>query len=159
MNKITVLIICSVLFCSCGKKETKYEELSGEAPSVTDTLKKSKPTTENSEKQDTKKQSYTDLKPEKTISALEAKDNVGKIVIVKGFVADVYQSDRVAYLNFVEKYPRNPFTAVIFPRSFEEFGNLYEYMGKNVAVTGRVTIYKDKPQIILNDKAQIKVLD
>lgn len=159
MDKITVLIICSVLFCSCGKKETKYEEPSGEVPTVTDTLKKSEVTTENSEKQVTKKQNRVDLKPEKTISALEAKDNIGKIVIVKGFVADVYQSDRVAYLNFVEKYPRNPFTAVIFPRSFEEFGNLYEYMGKNVAVTGRITTYKDKPQIILNDKTQIKVLE
>jgi DNA/RNA endonuclease YhcR with UshA esterase domain len=157
MNKITVLIVCSVLLCSCGKKEN--EEPASETPSVTDTLKKSEVTTKSPEKQDTKKQNPVELKPEKTISALEAKDNVGKVVIVKGFVADVYQSDRVAYLNFVEKYPRNPFTAVIFPRSFEEFGNLYEYMGKNVAVTGIITTYKDKPQIILYNKSQVKVLE
>lgn len=159
MDKITVLILCSVLFCSCGKKETKFEEPTGEPPSITDTLKKSEVTTKSPEKQDTKKQNNTDLRPEKTISALEAKDNVGKVVTVKGFVADVYQSDRVAYLNFVEKYPRNPFTAVIFPRSFEEFGDLYEYMGKNVAVTGIITTYKDKPQIILYNKSQVKVLE
>ena len=56
MNKITVLIVCSVLFCSCGKKEIKYEEPSRDVPSVTDTIKKSEVTTENSGKQDTKKQ-------------------------------------------------------------------------------------------------------
>lgn len=95
--------------------------------------------------------------PVATISPLEAEEYNGKYVTVKGFVADIYQSDKVAYLNFVEKYPNNPFTAVIFASKFADFPDISKYRNKNVEVTGRVSKFKDKPQIILNDPKQIKV--
>jgi hypothetical protein len=89
------------------------------------------------------------------ISPLEAGEYHGKLVTVKGFVADIYQSDKVAYLNFVEKYPNNPFTGVIFASKFADFPNIDKYKNKNVEITGRVSKFKDKPQIILNDPKQI----
>ena len=63
----------------------------------------------------------------------------------------------MAYLNFVEKYPNNPFTAVIFARQFGEFPEIEKYKNKMVEVTGRVSVFKGKPQIILNSPNQLKM--
>jgi DNA/RNA endonuclease YhcR with UshA esterase domain len=48
---------------------------------------------------------------------------------------------------------------VIFANKFDVIGDLNIYEGKNVSLTGRVTVYKEKPQIILDSKEQIKILD
>ena len=97
--------------------------------------------------------------PAAVISPLNAGDYIGKYVTVKGFVADVFKNDKVAYLNFVKRFPDNPFSGVIFARSFEEFGDPEIYSGKNVEITGRVSVYHDKPQMILEKKSQIKIVD
>lgn len=97
------------------------------------------------------------LKPQAVISPVEAKNYLGKPVTVKGLVADVYKTEKVAYLNFVEKFPDNPFSAVVFARSFGDFGELDIYEGKFAEVTGIVSMYKGKPQIILNDRSQLKL--
>jgi len=107
--------------------------------------------------QDKRQDAADRKKPIATISPLEAADYHGKLVVVKGFVADIYQSDKVAYLNFVEKYPDNPFTAVIFASKFSDFPDIGKYKNKNVEVSGFISQFKGKPQIILNDPKQIKV--
>lgn len=84
---------------------------------------------------------------------------VGKNAIIKGKIADVFQNDKVAYLNFNEKFPKNPFTAVIFAAKFEAFGDVTKYEGKTVEVTGKITEYKGKPQIVLDDVSQIKIAE
>lgn len=111
----------------------------------------------NSQNNSTDKSFSKDEKPVAVITALEANDYLGKTVTVKGFVADIYKSEKVAYLNFVEKYPENPFTAVIFANKFADFGDINKYKGKNVEVTGRVSVYNKKPQVILNSESQIKI--
>jgi DNA/RNA endonuclease YhcR with UshA esterase domain len=158
MKNIFFVILISVLFLSCGKKEEK-EEFVEEHPKVvepetkTDTVHKITPQTTD-EKKFTDESSRTNI----TISPLEAGDYIGKSVNVKGYVADVHQTEKVAYLNFVEKYPDNPFTAVIFANRFSEFGDINKYLNKTVEVGGRVTTYKNKPQIILENKSQIKIV-
>src|SRR5207249_2845609 len=84
-------------------------------------LKNSKSKTQNNSSD---KPFSRDDKHVAVITALEAKDYLGKVVTVKGFVADIYKSEKVAYLNFVEKYPENPFTAVIFANKFADFGDV-----------------------------------
>jgi DNA/RNA endonuclease YhcR with UshA esterase domain len=97
--------------------------------------------------------------PVAVISPLEANNYMGKYVTVKGFVADVHKSEKVAYLNFIEKFPENPFTAVVFANKFEEFGDLSVYEGKNVEASGRVSTFRGKPQMILDKKSQIKIVN
>jgi DNA/RNA endonuclease YhcR with UshA esterase domain len=99
------------------------------------------------------------LEPQAHISAVEAASYIGKVVTVEGFVADVYKTEKVAYLNFVEKFPKNPFSGVIFAGKFDKFGDLGIYERKNVEITGRISVYKEKPQIILDSKEQIKILE
>jgi hypothetical protein len=93
------------------------------------------------------------------IKSTEAKSYVGEYAIVQGYVASVYESEKVAYLNFEKSYPDNPFTAAIFAKHFSDFDDLLEYENRTVEVKGKITEYKGKPQIILNSEDQIKIVN
>lgn len=170
-SALAIFIISALIFVSCGKdkkpeftdentgqntpREMKNDEPKKEVKqeSTVDTLD----TKTNTNQQNTKNRNFDIGKPEAVISPLEAGNYHGRVVTVKGFVADVYQSDKVAYLNFVEKFPNNPFTAVIFSSKFSDFPDIINYKNKDVEVTGRVSKYKEKAQIILNSPKQIVV--
>jgi micrococcal nuclease len=64
-------------------------------------------------------------------------------------------------LNAGAKYPDAPLTIVIFGESRSNFKNKPEefYTDKNICVTGRIVIYKGKPEIILTSEEQIKVME
>ena len=169
LNIILVSLIILVIF-SCGKddKNTEYTDDKTETKQEkTDNVKKEqnvdstatmKDSTSSEKKTENNyKQNFENEKPVAVITPLEAGDYNGKTVTVSGFVADIYQSEKVAYLNFVEKYPNNPFTAVIFARQFSDFPEIEKYRNKKVEVTGRVSMYKGKPQIILNSPKQLKL--
>lgn len=177
INFIMLILFALVLF-SCGKKEENNSEFTDEKvgePNVKTeepSRKDSSTEPENKPSEQQKKQTDTlkskgngelkfysrEIKPEAVISPLQAKDHIGRVVAVKGFVADVYKTEKVAYLNFVEKFPDNPFSGVIFANKFKDFGDMNIYEGKNVELTGRVTAYKEKPQIILDSPEQIKII-
>lgn len=166
-----LLIFAVVMFISCGK-DKKPEFTDDDTGSKTENnTKKEEPkqdvkqeSTNDSVKQNTgnktdksNNSNFNNEKPVAVISPLEAGEYIGRTVTVKGFVADVYQSEKVAYLNFVEKFPKNPFTAVIFASKFSDFQDIVKYRNKDVEVTGRVSMFKEKPQIILNSPKQIVV--
>lgn len=158
----SLLFIFLFFMLSCGKKEEEFaeEKTTSSQHQNTDSVKDR--TAAKQEEKDslrTEKRTYKPLKSEITISPLEANDYVGKVVTVQGFVAEVNKREKVAYLNFVENFPENPFTGVIFESKFEEFGDLEVYRNRQVELTGRVTIYKGKPQIILEDKSQVRILE
>lgn len=64
-------------------------------------------------------------------------------------------------LNAGAKYPDNPLTIVIFGDTRPLFNNKPEeyYPGKNICVTGRIVMYKGKPEIIITREDQIKLTD
>ncbi len=95
----------------------------------------------------------------KTITLKEVKLHIGDSLNIEGYVADIYLSDKVAYLNFAQKFPKNIFTCTIFSGRIEQFGDLSKFKGRNVRVTGRITTYKNKPQVVLNSKDQIKIIN
>lgn len=92
------------------------------------------------------------------IASGEAAGHIGGNAIVKGYVADVVVREKVAYLNFDKKYPKNTFTAVIFESKFSEVGDLSIYKNQNVEIEGIITEYKGKPQIIVSNKNQIRIV-
>lgn len=172
-KKLILIILLSAAFISCGnddkktefvddgkdvnREQKKSDEIKQEAGnnSTGDTSKQNN--SPNSKDYSKSKDSFQNEKPVAEVSPLDAGNYNGRTVVVKGFVADIYQSEKVAYLNFVEKYPDNPFTAVIFASKFDDFPDIIKFKGKNVEVTGRVSVYKGKPQIILNSPKQIVV--
>ena len=153
MIRKLIPVILFFIVISCGDDEPEYVD---DTPSTKIDAPKDTSAGEKKTKSDNR---FFNEKPVAVISPVEAGDYNGKVVTVKGFVADVYKSEKVAYLNFVKKYPDNPFTAVIFASKFSEFENIYDYKMKNVEVTGRVSFYRGRPQIILNDPNQIKIVD
>ena len=162
-SKLTLIIFILplLLLVSCKSKDNESEYVEDDTAKTTkvDSIKtESKtPVSNDSTRQEKSITELSQVKPKAVISPVEAKDYIGKPVTVKGFVADVYKTEKVAYLNFVEKFPDNPFSAVVFSRSFGDFGGLDEYEGKFVEVTGIVSMYKGKPQIILNERSQLKM--
>ena len=93
------------------------------------------------------------------IKASEAKANIGTNAIVTGKIAEVNKTERIIRLNFDEKYPKNTFTAVIFPDHMKEFSDMEKLQDKTVEVSGKITAYRDHPQIVVTSTNQLKVLE
>ena len=86
----------------------------------------------------------------------------GEFITVVGKVVGTHiaSSGKVRFLNFGEDY-RKAFTAVIFTGDLAKFtATVGEptkfYAGKNVKVSGRIKIYKGKPEMILKAPDQIE---
>lgn len=164
---LLILTIAVTVLYSCGKEKKPEFTDENTGQNIPREMRNDEPKKDSVSKSDTisretrtenyKNRSFETGKPEAVISPLEAGNYNGRTVTVKGFVADVYQSEKVAYLNFVEKFPKNPFTAVIFASKFSDFPDIINYKNKDVEVTGRVSMYREKAQIILNSPKQIVV--
>ena len=89
----------------------------------------------------------------------EANNHIGAVVTVRSVIVSSYKNDKVCYLNFHKDYKRY-LSLVIFSRSYSSFPKLpqYLYLNQEVMVTGEVTEYKGRPQIILNDPDQIEIV-
>lgn len=93
-----------------------------------------------------------------TITPPEAKAHVGEIVTVEGVASEVHHaaSGKAIFIDIGGRYPNNPFAAVIFADDASKFPNVDTLAGKVVDVTGAIRLYRGKPEIILNDPAQIR---
>jgi DNA/RNA endonuclease YhcR with UshA esterase domain len=89
----------------------------------------------------------------------EARNHVGEYVTVTGVVSGVGHSSRsnTTFINFGGRFPNHQFTAVIFRSAAASFEDVDGLDGKTVSVTGKVKMYRGKPEIVLNNPSQIKV--
>ncbi len=98
-----------------------------------------------------------------TITSEQVKDNVGKTVTVLGKVADgrylASSAKQPTLLNIDKAFPDQVFTVVIYGENRKAFGYKPEevLMGKNIYVTGKVTMYNGKPQVEVAKPEQIVV--
>lgn len=149
---VTYLLLTVLIFASCNKKESAQEIR----------VKKNDADNQHSKIEESKvkdeKKSESEKPSLQTITSKEVKLHIGDSLIIKGYVADIYLSDKVAYLNFENKFPNNVFACAIFSGKFDEFGDLSKYKNKNVELTGKISTYKSKPQVILESKSQIKII-
>lgn len=83
----------------------------------------------------------------------------GKSGTVQGTVAKLFAppSNSLVVLNFADDY-WTAATVVVRAKNFAKFPNLQTLKGKKVLVTGRVTEYKEKPQIEVSEPGQIKII-
>jgi DNA/RNA endonuclease YhcR with UshA esterase domain len=93
------------------------------------------------------------------ISPSEAKDHVGQIVTIEGTVAEVHHtaSGKATFVDMGGRYPNNVFTGVLFSGDAQKFPDIDSLAGKTVDMTGGIKLYQGRPEIILNDPAQIKI--
>jgi DNA/RNA endonuclease YhcR with UshA esterase domain len=89
-------------------------------------------------------------------TASEAAKHVGETATITDRVDGVHQSGKGnIFLNMGGKYPNQAFTAFIPSASAGEFSNPQQYDGKTVAVSGKLTLYRGKPEIIVTNVSQI----
>lgn len=96
------------------------------------------------------------------ISKSEAGNNIGKHATVCGKVASTKYAERTkgqpTFLNLDKPYPHQNFTVVIWGDKRDAFGSPeVAYKGQSVCVTGEITSFKGKPEIIANEPSQITI--
>ena len=95
----------------------------------------------------------------KKIGTAEASKYYDETMMVTGKVVQVTVRPNVVMLNFDQPFPNSPFTAVIFEDNVSQFGDLQKLQSKNVEISGDITEYHGKPEIILESPDQVKVTD
>ena len=100
---------------------------------------------------------------QKEVSISELSRHVGDSVTVctkiyGGIFLD-RSKDSLTLLNAGDAYPNAPLTLVLRINARKTFKETPEsfYKGKDVCITGRIVLYKDKPQIELYDEKQVLV--
>ena len=84
-------------------------------------------------------------------------DSVTDCTKIYGGVFLDRSKDTPTLLNAGDKYPNAPLTVVIGPDARKQFKEKPEvfYKDKEVCITGKISLYKDKPQIVLFNEKQI----
>jgi len=99
----------------------------------------------------------------KAIPAAEGQQHVGESVTICGLVAGArfYESPggSRSYLNFDRPYPNQSFTAVIEAPNRGKFKRPPEVLfnGRTICVTGLVTTFSGRPQIVVENPSQIVI--
>jgi micrococcal nuclease len=97
------------------------------------------------------------------ITAEQAAQHVGEIQTVRGVVASATYAfgtkGRPTFLNLDKPYPGAIFTILIWGSDREKFPVQPDkaFRGKTVRVTGKITVYRGTPEIVVHDPAQIVV--
>lgn len=91
-----------------------------------------------------------------TVSYTEASQHVGETASVRGTLVEAYTSKSgTVFLDFCASYKTCPFSGVIFADDVAKFDDLSRYTGKVVTLTGKISSYEGKAEIILSDPSQI----
>ena len=94
------------------------------------------------------------------LTASEAKKHVGEKGTVCGVVAGVHKAIKSkgtpTFINLDERYPKQLFTILIWSDDLSKFNPApSSWEDKHVCATGTITSYRDVPEIIAKDGAQI----
>jgi len=94
------------------------------------------------------------------ITAAEAKDHVGEVRTVCGKVVSTHYASgskgQPTFLNLDEPYPKEVFTILIYGSDRAKFGTPEtKYKDASVCVSGKITSYRGKAEIISTEASQI----
>ena len=95
-----------------------------------------------------------------SLTAEEASKHVGENGTVCGLVASAHFANSTrgqpTFLNLDKPYPDQVFTAVIWGSDRSKFGSPEASLnGKQVCVTGRIQLYRSKPEMVVHDANQL----
>ncbi|HEY8950371.1 MAG TPA: hypothetical protein VIM56_15910 [Rhizomicrobium sp.] len=91
------------------------------------------------------------------IAAEDAADHNGSFATVQGLVRGVHtaRNGKATFIDLDGVYPDNPFTAVIFEDDMAKVGDVSELQGRTVDITGKIKLYRNKPEIVVSSRKQI----
>lgn len=91
-----------------------------------------------------------------TIDYSEAPKHVGAVASVRGRLVEAYTSKTgTVFLDFCASYKTCPFSGVIFADDVKQFGDLSRYAGQTVTLTGKISSYQGKAEIVLSSPTQL----
>ena len=91
-----------------------------------------------------------------TIDYTDAPAHVGQYASVKGSLVKAYTSKSgTVFLDFCTQYKNCPFSGVVFADDVKKFGDLSDYEGDVVTLTGKISSYEGRAEIILSDPSQL----
>lgn len=94
------------------------------------------------------------------IDPTQAAEHVGQTETVCGLVASTryafHARGQPTFLNFGHPYPQQAFTAVIWGDHRAGFDAPEKLAGRTVCVTGPIVLYRGKPEVVLQDAAQLQ---
>ena len=91
-----------------------------------------------------------------TIDYTDAPAHIGEYASVRGTLVDSYVSaSGTVFLDFCKNYKTCSFSGVIFADDAKKFGDLSRYAGQTVTLTGKISSYKNKAEIVLSDPSQL----
>jgi hypothetical protein len=96
------------------------------------------------------------------LTPAEAKNHLGEGATVCGKVVSTHFAERSkgqpTFLNLDEPYPNEIFTIVVWGSDRQKFGNPEaKYRDKDVCVSGKITSYREVPEIVAADPKQIEI--
>ena len=102
------------------------------------------------------------VKAQTTIKLEEVSKHIGDSVTVCGKVADMRyfenSKNKPTLLNIGAKHPDELLTLIIWENARALFtGKVEDLMDKNICITGRIILYKEKPEIVIERPEQIVV--
>jgi len=101
--------------------------------------------------------SITEQPTYKLISIDDLYSNMGNKIQISERISQVkYADNGNVYLNIGGIFPRNKLSLVIFKNDLDKFGELQNYENKLLKIKGKLLMYKDKPQIIINYNWQLQ---
>ncbi len=91
-----------------------------------------------------------------TIDYTDAPAHVGEYASVRGTLVDSYTSaSGTVFLDFCKSYKTCPFSGVIFADDAKKFTNLSSLAGQTVTLTGKISSYQGKAEIVLSNPSQL----
>jgi hypothetical protein len=97
-----------------------------------------------------------------TLTPDDAAKHVGETATICGLVAGAKYAAQIrgglTFIDFGKPYPDATFTAMIFAADRAKFGTPEKGLaGKQVCVTGKIEMFRGKPEIVLTDPKQLAV--
>jgi hypothetical protein len=91
-----------------------------------------------------------------TIDYTQAIKHVGEYASVRGTLVSSYTSKTgTVFLDFCKNYKTCSFSGVIFADDAKKFVDLSKYIGETIILTGKISLYEGKAEIILTSLSQI----
>jgi hypothetical protein len=87
----------------------------------------------------------------------EASHYYDETLVVTGKVSRVTVNRNVTFIRFEQAAGAVPFTGVIFKEHAEPFGDVQKLTGRTIEMSGTMTSYRDRPEMILETAGQLTV--
>jgi hypothetical protein len=96
-----------------------------------------------------------------TVSAYDADRYIGEFARIYGRVSEAWYNQETDefLLYFGEPYPYQDFTVILSNRDARRFSRRPEryFTGKDIAVTGVVSVFDGKPEMVIKRRSQIDI--